>query len=93
MRRPTNGKAPPKRLFLAALIAIVAGGVAPVAASDDPIPTDARGLPLWEIRVFNDFPVRLALDEFDDLDALLEETPIASFQREQLRIVREGPKE
>jgi len=93
MRRPTNGKAPPKRLFLAALIALVAGGVAPVAASGDPIPTDARGLPLWEIRVFNDFPVRLALDDFDDLDALLDETPIASFQREQLRIVREGPKE
>ena len=51
------------------------------------IPLDQRGLPLWEHREFNDFPVRLELAQPEDLTNLLARVPIASFEREQITLV------
>jgi len=48
------------------------------------IPLDARGLPLWEIAAWNDVPVRLELSGPAELARLLEEVPLASFNREQI---------
>ena len=47
------------------------------------IPQDRNGLPMWEEAVFEGFPVRILLDSPDELRALLERVPIASFQRDQ----------
>ncbi len=51
----------------------------------DPIPVDPNGLPLWEVRVFRDFPVRIELNDPAELQRLLRDVPIASFNREQIR--------
>lgn len=51
------------------------------------IPVDKNGLPLWEIRQYDDFPVRIQLAGRTELDALLAQVPIASFHREQIRLV------
>ena len=48
------------------------------------IPRDARGLPLWEIAEWNDFPIRLELSGKAQLNRLLAEVPLASFHREQI---------
>ena len=48
------------------------------------IPRDARGLPLWEIAEWNDFPIRLELSGTAQLNRLLAEVPLASFHREQI---------
>ena len=45
----------------------------------------AADLPDWQPAVWNDFPVRLELTGPADLQALLAEVPVASFNREQLR--------
>jgi hypothetical protein len=70
-------------LAIPLLIAIF---VLPAAASESvpPIPRDASGLPLWEIAVWDDFPVRLELSGQDELDDLLLSIPLASFSREQI---------
>ncbi len=48
------------------------------------IPRDARGLPMWEIAEWNDFPIRVELSGKAQLNRLLEEVPLASFHREQI---------
>ncbi len=63
-----------------------------MAADDAAIPTDGKGLPLWTIAEWNDFPVLLELDRHEDLDRLLREVPIASFNREQLTLQFEDEK-
>ncbi len=64
------------------------------AAAEGPtaIPRDAAGLPLWQIRVYDDFPVRIQLESPEELDLLLEAVPIASFDRSQVRPLPLGPK-
>ena len=57
-----------------------------------PIPLDAKGLPLWEVREWNDAPVRLELQDHAALDQLLASVPIASFNREQIGLVYTTPK-
>lgn len=62
----------------------------PAASASADIPLDERGLPQWEVRVFDDFPVRIELESREDLARLLERVPIASFSRDQVRPVT-GP--
>ena len=57
------------------------------------IPLDRNGLPLWEAREYTDFPVRIELPTPEELDALLAAVPIASFNREQVNVVFDSPKE
>jgi hypothetical protein len=71
------------------LLGIVMLGAGFSSAAD--IPVDHNGLPLWEIREFNDFPIRLALDQTEDLTNLLALVPIASFHREQITHVYDTP--
>jgi len=60
-----------------------------LAASE--LPLDENGLPLWVERSYADFPVRVHLEDARALDRLLERVPIASFHREQVRIVYDTP--
>ncbi|MCB1183784.1 immune inhibitor A [bacterium] len=78
-----------KRPTLAVLL-LLALAASAVAA---PVPPrDAKGLPLWEIATWNDAPVRIELPDHAALDELLATVPIASFNREQIRIVYTDPK-
>jgi len=70
---------------VAAAIALPAVGMASAPSAD--IPVDARDLPLWEVRHYDDFPIRIELASRDELTALLQQVPIASFHREQIRLV------
>lgn len=74
---------------LAAGIILAAG----VALAAEPIPVDARGLKLWEVREFTDFPVRFATADAAALADLLARIPLADFDREQVRIAAAGPQE
>lgn len=67
------------------LPAVLLLGLGAPAARSQAIPLDAHGLPQWEVRVFDDFPVRVDLASRDALGTLLARVPIASFDREQLR--------
>jgi len=92
MRTARARKAPPCIPLLCACL--LTAFVFPWAAEAlDRIPVDTRGLPLWEVRVFDDSPVRIELSSLNELDALLAEVPIASFHREQVRLVPSGTKE
>ncbi|MFH1278626.1 MAG: M14 family zinc carboxypeptidase [Candidatus Eisenbacteria bacterium] len=86
MRMDQHRKTPPflpiGPVLLALVLALAAGG-----ADADRIPLDERGLPLWEVRVYDDFPVRLELGGHEELLELLGRVPIASFHREQVGIV------
>jgi len=75
------------------LLALLICFLAPATLAAADIPLDSKGLPLWEVRQYVDFPVRLELDRHEDLDALLAAVPIASFNREQVEIVFASPKE
>ncbi|MDP6530153.1 MAG: DUF2817 domain-containing protein [Gemmatimonadota bacterium] len=70
----------------------VACGLFSWPAGAAPIPVDSHGLPLWEIRVYEDFPVRIEVGTGEELNALLERVPVASFHREQLRVEGTPPK-
>ncbi|RPJ45343.1 MAG: T9SS C-terminal target domain-containing protein [Candidatus Latescibacterota bacterium] len=85
MRMDWTGTAPPLVRTAAAIALLLA--ILPGTAAADAIPLDARGLPVWEIRAFSDFPVRIEIGSRADLEALLKETPIATFDREQIRLV------
>ncbi|MCP4544893.1 MAG: T9SS type A sorting domain-containing protein [bacterium] len=62
-----------------------------VSAMASEIPVDDKGLPLWEERIFSDFPVRIQLSDARGLDILLARVPIASFNREQVTVVGDTP--
>jgi len=62
-----------------------------VRAAEQQIPTDARGLPQWTIKEWTDFPITVELGSRDELEALLRAVPIASFDRDQVRVIRDGP--
>ena len=64
-----------------------------VLAADNSIPVDANGLPLWETRQWTDFPVRLELADHQELEQLLATVPLASFNREQVTIQFDTPKD
>ncbi|MCP4291331.1 MAG: DUF2817 domain-containing protein [bacterium] len=78
---------------LSAMLLVVA--LVPALAADDSaaIPTDANGLPMWSLAEWNDFPILLELDTAQDLDILLSQVSIASFNREQVTIHFDSPKE
>ncbi len=84
------------RITIAVMTALmVTVSILPVVAmaADQPaIPTDANGLPLWAIAEWNDFPILLELPRHEDLDRLLNEVPIASFNREQITVNFDTPK-
>lgn len=61
------------------------------AADDIQIPRDRDGLPAWSIKQWTDFPVRIVLADRAALATLLAQVPIASFEREQVRLeLRDG---
>ena len=92
MRKGPNRKAPPPHpvgsILLALLLAVTFGG-----AAANEIPLDSSGLPLWEVSEYNDFPVRIEVGSYAELEAMLDAAPIAGFHREKLRVVWETPKE
>lgn len=85
----------PSVLVLAVLCVTVLGmsALSVCAASSDAIPLDHNGLPMWEVKVWNDFPVRLVLADRAQLDHLLSLVPIASFGREQIRVAGSAPED
>jgi hypothetical protein len=80
-----------KRIGLALASSAVAllAWAAPVLGAE--IPLDKHGLPMWEIKAWRDFPVRIELSGPEELHDLLARVPIASFAREQVRPTG-GPK-
>ncbi len=64
-----------------------------LAAGAEAIPVDERGLPLWQVRVYTDFPVRFEVPDRVALADLLARVPIADFDREQVRISGDAPEE
>jgi len=74
-----------------ALFCLLCG--AALAADDTPIPLDSDGLPMWVEKEWTDFPVRLVLADREALDALLQQVPIASFNREQIAVEFTSPKQ
>ncbi len=66
-------------------VALLVAILLPVTAAAFDPPRDARGLPLWEVREWTDFPVRLVLQDGEALEALLGATPIAGFDRSGVR--------
>ncbi len=92
MRNGPNRKAPPPHpigsILLALFLAVTFGG-----AAANEIPLDASGLPLWEVRTYNDFPVRIEVGSYEELEAMRDGAPVAGFHRGRLRVVWETPKE
>ncbi|MFO7653762.1 MAG: M14 family zinc carboxypeptidase [Candidatus Krumholzibacteriia bacterium] len=77
---------------IASSASIDAGESSASRAEGPAIPVDANGLPRWQVRQWNDVPVRIELPDQAALDALLQQVPIASFHREQIQLVRREPK-
>lgn len=67
-------------LAIALLLAAAASG-----AEDFQIPVDRDGLPAWQPREWDDFPVRLQLRDQTALQVLLQQVPIADLDRSALR--------
>ena len=78
-----------RMLVLCALLLSLLAGLS--AAAD--IPVDAKGLPLWTVKEWTDFPIEMKLDRPEDLDRLLEDVSIASFNREQVSFHYDSPKD
>lgn len=91
MRMTRKPKAPPY-LPVGSFLTLLFIAMMATTAVSDTIPLDEKGLPLWEVRVYNDFPVRFEVGSFDELEQLLERAPIASFNREQVRVIWDDPK-
>lgn len=68
--------------FLVLISAPMAAAAGVEGAGD--IPRDSRGLPLWKIAEWDNFPVRLELSSSEELTRLLAEVPLASFSRDQI---------
>jgi hypothetical protein len=86
MHKDSTGTAPPFvpiAVVLALFLALSSSG-----AWAGAIPVDRAGLPLWEVRVYDDFPVRMEFAGIEEMQALLEKAPIAHFDREQVRFER-----
>ncbi len=75
------------------LVLLLVPVLALAGAENVAVPLDSKGLPLWEVRTYDDFPVRIELDSRKDLDRLLRDVPIASFNRERMSIVWDSPNE
>lgn len=85
MNRASKRKAPPPFSIGSIVIALLLVPAFAGAGAGD-IPLDSKGLPMWEIREFDDFPVQIELPSTEALDRLLIDVPIASFNREQITI-------
>jgi hypothetical protein len=88
---------PGARLTIGSIVALLCGvllfaSLAMAANESAPIPVDAKGLPLWEIAVWNDFPIEMELENHAALDQLLDDVPLASFNREQVTLQFDTPK-
>lgn len=73
---------PVARVFALVAALLIPGGAA--FGQEQPA-RDRNGLPLWEIAVYEDFPVRLELRDAVALQELLQRVPVTSFSREQIR--------
>jgi len=79
--RPRSG------LLLAGLLIILATTVLAAA----PVPVDQHGLPLWQVRQWDDFPVEIALSDAAALQVMLRQVPLSRFDREDVRPAASGP--
>ena len=68
-------------LFTAALLLLTLATVALAA----PIPVDKHGLPLWQPRQWDDFPVEITVPDAVALRTLLQQVPLSRFGREDVR--------
>ncbi|MGD9546428.1 MAG: M14 family zinc carboxypeptidase [Candidatus Krumholzibacteriia bacterium] len=75
----------PRSIILLLSVVAAFAGWTPHAARAAAIPTDGHGLPLWQVAVFEDFPVRIELSGRTELEDLLSTVPVADFNREQIR--------
>jgi len=80
----SRGLVRPGVITLGVMLGFLLGAGLAQAGDTPPAARDAGGLPFWEIAVWNDFPVRLELEDNAAVAALLEKVPLASFSREQL---------
>jgi len=73
---------------LVLVFALAAAALAAEAA----IPLDRNGLPQWEIKIWEDVPVRIELRDISEVETMLDRVPLAAFDREDLTIVWDTPK-
>lgn len=94
--RLLSRRLPSRRLWTPALcLLLLAAAAATAAPAWEPITpaalATAQALPQWQPMVWTDHPVRIELDDREDLDALLRAVPLSRFSRENVRIAFEGP--
>ena len=77
-------------VVLSSMVWAVALPAVVLAAEAAPIPFDEQGLPLWEIRQWQDFPVSIALPDQAALANLLAQVPLADFHREDWQPTADG---
>jgi hypothetical protein len=63
-----------------------------VSAFSAEIPVDRNGLPMWEIKTWTNYPVKIELRDHDELQQLLETVQIDAFDREQVALQWIAPK-
>ena len=69
----------------AVVLSVLLMAVLPVFAAENPeIPKDDKGLPQWQIRQWNDAPVRLELADQAAVRQMLAQVTLADFTREDL---------
>ena len=78
-------------LSLALLLAVSVSMMGFGAARGAESPLDEKGLPIWVERQYDDFPVLIQLENTTALEELLTEVPLASWHREQIRLVPDTP--
>jgi len=75
-----------RRAAAAAVLSLtLVAALAAFAAEPTGIPTDARGLPQWQIRQWDDALVRIVVADQEALRDLLDQVPLRDFSRENLR--------
>lgn len=77
---------------LALIISAICVPVVVSATDSVEIPTDDKGLPLWQIVEWTDFPIHMELADRQALDNLLNTVSIDSYNYEQFEVVYDGPK-
>lgn len=75
------------RALMTAVLLTVLLPLTAVAHNAPNIPLDKDGLPAWETKEWNDFPVLIPLDSMDHLKHMLYAVPVVHYHREHLRVL------